>query len=136
MILITGATGTNGRELIQQLTIAGQRVRAMVRDPKKATELQGNNVEIVAGDFSNPASVEDALRGAEKAFLLTPVAEGFADWQRNFIAAAQRAKIRHLVKFSGMGATRDSGSELMRMHAETDELLRKSGVPFTILQPN
>jgi uncharacterized protein YbjT (DUF2867 family) len=74
--------------------------------------------------------------GVEKAFLLTPIAERFVQWQKDFIEAARRAKIRHLVKFSGMGAHARSARELLRLHAETDEVLRSSGVPFTILQPN
>jgi uncharacterized protein YbjT (DUF2867 family) len=72
----------------------------------------------------------------DKAFLLTPVAEHFTQWQRVFIEASQRAEVRHLVKFSGMGADLRGESELLRLHAETDEVLRNSGVPFTILQPN
>ena len=45
-------------------------------------------------------------------------------------------QIKHLVKFSGMGADSHSPSELLKLHAETDDILRSSGVPFTILQPN
>ena len=136
MILITGATGNNGQELIRQLTQMGQRVRALVRKPAEAAKLDGSNLEVVAGDFDLPETLEVALQGAEKAFLLTPVAERFVQWQKGFIQAAQRAKIKHLVKFSGMGADARSASELLRLHAQTDDVLRRSGVPFTILQPN
>ena len=136
MILITGATGNNGKELIRQLTAMGQRVRALVRKPAEAAKLDGPNLEVAAGDFEHPETLEAALQGVEKAFLLTPVAERFVQWQKDFIEAAQRAKIRHLVKFSGMGADPHTASELLRLHAETDNLLRRSGVPFTILQPN
>jgi uncharacterized protein YbjT (DUF2867 family) len=136
VILITGATGNNGKELIRQLTAMGQRVRALVRKPAEAAKLDGPNLEVATGDFEHPETLEAALQGVEKAFLLTPVAERFVQWQKDFIEAAQRAKIRHLVKFSGMGADPHTASELLRLHAETDNLLRRSGVPFTILQPN
>ena len=136
MILITGATGNNGQELIRQLTAMGQSVRALVRKPAEAAKLDGSNIEVVAGDFDLPETLETALQGVEKAFLLTPVAERFVQWQKDFIQAAQRAKIKHLVKFSGMGAHARSASLLLKLHAETDEVLRSSGVPFTILQPN
>ena len=136
MILITGATGNNGRELVRQLVAAGQRVRALVRNPAKAAELNGPNVELAVGDFDHPATLDAALRGVDKAFLLTPVAEHFAEWQSAFIEAAQRAELKHLVKFSGMGADSNAKVELLRLHGETDNLLRNSGVPFTILQPN
>jgi len=135
-ILITGATGTNGSELIRQLTASGQRVRALVRNPARAGNLAGPNVELAAGDFDRPETLDAALRGIDKAFLLTPVAEHFVEWQTTFIRAAQRAGVKHLVKFSGMGAGPQAGSELLRLHHQTDEVLRNSGVPFTILQPN
>jgi uncharacterized protein YbjT (DUF2867 family) len=136
MILITGATGTNGRELVQQLAASGQQVRAMVRNPAKAANLKFPKVELFAGDFDQPASLDAALKGSDKAFLLCPVDERSVKWQSAFIEAAKRAGLRHLVKFSGMGAEPKSPSELLRMHDQTDELLRKSGLPFTILQPN
>jgi uncharacterized protein YbjT (DUF2867 family) len=136
MILITGATGNNGQELIRQLAAMGQSIRALVRKPAEAAKLDGSNIEVVAGDFDLPQTLATALQGVEKAFLLTPVAERFVQWQKDFIQAAQRAKIKHLVKFSGMGAHARSASLLLRLHAETDEVLRSSGVPFTILQPN
>lgn len=136
MILITGATGNNGQELIRQLTAMGQRVRALIRKPAEAAKLDGSNIEVAAGDFDQPETLEAALQGVEKAFLLTPVAERFVQWQKDFIEAAQRANVKHLVKFSGMGADSLSPSELLKLHAETDDILRSSGVPFTILQPN
>jgi len=136
VILITGATGNNGQELIRQLTALGHRIRALARKPGEAAKLGGSNIEVAPGDFDLPQTLESALQGVEKAFLLTPVAERFVQWQRDFIEAAQRAKIKHLVKFSGMGAHARSASELLKLHAETDEILRSSGVPFTILQPN
>ena len=133
MILITGATGNNGRELVRQLVAAGQRVRALVRNPAKAADHKGPNVELAVGDFDQPATLDAALRDVEKAFLLTPVAEHFVEWQSAFIEAAQRAEVKHLVKFSGMGADSNAKVELLRLHGETDNLLRNSGVPFTIL---
>ena len=134
MILITGANGNNGQELIRQLTAMGQRVRALVRKPAGAAT--GSHIELAVGDFDLPETLEAALQGVEKAFLLTPVAEHFVQWQKGFIEAAQRANVKHLVKFSGMGADASSASELLRLHAKTDDILRNSGVPFTILQPN
>jgi len=136
MILVTGATGNNGQELVRQLTTLGQRVRALVRDASDSAKLKGLNLELATGDFDQPRTLEAALQGVEKAFLLTPVAERFVQWQRDFLGAAHRAGVKHLVKFSGMGADARSQSELLRLHNQTDELLRKSGVPFTILQPN
>jgi len=136
MILVTGATGNNGQELVRQLTALGQRVRALVRNPSEAAKLKSPNLELAVGDFDRPETLHSALRGADQAFLLTPVAERSDQWQKDFIEAARRAGVKHLVKFSGMGAGFDTKSELLRLHYQTDLILRKSGIPFTILQPN
>ncbi len=136
MLLITGATGNNGRELVRQLTALGQPVRVLVRKPADAAHFKGPAVEVAMGDFDQPATLDAALQGVDKAFLLTPVAERAVHWQKAFIEAARRAKVKHLVKFSGMGADARTGPELLRLHGETDDLLRNSGVPFTILRPN
>jgi uncharacterized protein YbjT (DUF2867 family) len=93
MILITGATGNNGQELVRQLSKMGQRVRALARKPAEAVKFNESNIEVVAGDFEQPETLEAALRGVEKAFLLTPVTERFVQWQNDFIEAARRAKV-------------------------------------------
>jgi uncharacterized protein YbjT (DUF2867 family) len=114
----------------------GQKVRALVRNPSEAAKLKGPNVELALGDFDRPETLDAALRGVDQAFLLTPVAERFVQWQKDFIEAARRAGVKHLVKFSGMGAGADTKAELLRLHHQTDVVLRNSGMPFTILQPN
>jgi uncharacterized protein YbjT (DUF2867 family) len=136
MILITGATGNNGQELVRQLTAMGQPVRAFVRNPAEAARLKGPSIEVAVGDFDQPDTLDAALQGVEKAFLLTPVAERSLLWQKAFIEAARRAGVKHVVKFSGMGADSRTAPELLRLHGETDDRLRGSGVSFTILQPN
>jgi len=98
MILITGATGNNGQELVRQLTAMGQRVRAFVRNPAEAARLKGPNIELAVGDFDQPETLDAALQGVEKAFLLTPVAERSVHWQTAFIESARRARVNHVVK--------------------------------------
>ena len=71
MILVTGATGKSGREIVKQLSQAGALVRALVRDPGKAawlTELPG--VEIVQGDLGKSDTLDAAFVGIERALLL------------------------------------------------------------------
>jgi uncharacterized protein YbjT (DUF2867 family) len=136
MILVVGATGTNGREVVSRLAAAGQPVRAMARNPAKAGELRGANVEVVAGDLDDPASLDAAAAGADRAFFLAPVDRRYTGWFRNFLDAAKRAGVSHLVKFSGFGAGVNSPSELMRQHGETDDALANSGLGYTILRPN
>jgi uncharacterized protein YbjT (DUF2867 family) len=135
MILVVGATGTNGREVAVRLAGAGRKVRALVRNPEKAADLSKAGVDLVRGDLDDPASLATALRGVERAFVVTAVDPRCVGWFRNFFEAAKRAGTRHVVKFSGMGAD-DAGAEILRQHGESDTMLATSGVPYTILRPN
>ncbi|MGL5808302.1 MAG: NAD(P)H-binding protein, partial [Xenococcaceae cyanobacterium] len=67
MILITGATGSNGTEIVKRLATRNVRVRAMVRNRASAIALP--NVEVVEGDFDRPETLLAALTGVERAFL-------------------------------------------------------------------
>jgi uncharacterized protein YbjT (DUF2867 family) len=136
MILVVGATGTNGREVVRRLVAAGQRVRALVRTPAKARDLRGEGVELVQGDLDDSGSLDAALAGLERAFFVAAVDQRYVGWFGNFLAAALRAGSPHVIKFSGLGATIDSPAELVRQHGETDQALIDSGLPYTILRPN
>ncbi len=136
MILVVGATGTNGREVVRCLVAAGQRVRAMVRNPSKAGDLRSENVELAEGDLDDPGSLDAVLVGVERAFFVSAVDRRYVAWFGNFLTSAQRSGSPHVVKFSGMGAGIDSPSEILRQHGETDEALADSGLPYTILRPN
>ncbi len=135
MILVVGASGTNGRQVVERLVALGKPVRALVRNPGKESGF-GAGVEVVAGDLDQPASLDTALRGVTDVFLLTPVDQRAVRWGNDFIAAAQRVGGIHIVKFSGMGATPDAGCEILRQHAQIDETLIASGLPWTIIRPN
>lgn len=69
MILVTGATGSNGTEIIQRLAARNIPVRAMVRN--RASNLAIPNVELVEGNFDRPETLQSALTGIKRAFLLT-----------------------------------------------------------------
>jgi len=71
MILVTGATGSNGNEIVQRLAERNVLVRAMVRDRTKAKNIAVSNVEVIEGDFDHPETLQSALAGVKRAFLLT-----------------------------------------------------------------
>jgi uncharacterized protein YbjT (DUF2867 family) len=135
MILVIGASGTNGREVVSRLAARGLPVRAMVRNPANAEALRLPGVEVVGGNLDDASSLDLALSGVDRAFYLSPVDQRTVRWFDGFLAAAKRSGTRHIVKFSGMGASPDSKSVLMRDHGVTDETLKASGLPFTILKP-
>ena len=105
MILVTGATGSNGTELLKLLSARGVPARAMVRSTDKAgavAKLPG--VEIVAGDFDDDASLDRALHGVERAFLLTNSTDRAEARQMSFVAATKRGGVRHILKLSQFAA--------------------------------
>lgn len=135
-ILIVGATGTNGQALLKQLSGQGFGVRALVRSITKAADLACEHVELIQGDLANPASLVPALEGMEKAYIVTGIHRDTVKWFDGFYTAAKSAGVRHVVKFSALGASLDSPSTLMRQHGETDRRLTSSGISYTILRPN
>ena len=135
MILVTGATGTNGRALLRELAQRGACVRAMLRTVDAAEDLP-KGVEPIAGDFDDAASLEKALSGVERAFLLTPSTEHAEERQKRFVEIAARVGVRHVVKLSQFAASVDSPVRFLRYHAAVEEALRDSGMAWTFLRPN
>lgn len=136
MILITGATGTNGRPLVELLKQQGAPLRLMVRDKAKAEKLGGPSVELIEGDLDAPDTLEEALKGIETAFLLPPFVPDAVEMQRNFIEAAKSAGVKRIVKFSVLGADSNGSIAITKWHGEAEELLKNSGLQWTILRPN
>lgn len=134
LILVTGATGTVGAEVVKQLAEAGQRVRALVRDPAKAKF--GSAVEIVAADLSKPETLGPAFAGVDKAFVASNGLD-IATLEANAFDAARRAGVKHVVKLSGRHLDADfmQGTPLARNQSASEERLRTLGVAWTILRP-
>ena len=137
MILVTGATGKSGREIVKQLSSAGARVQALVRNPEKAAEIAAlAGVEIVAGDLGRPETLDAALVGMERVLLLSSPNPDSVREQGNLIAAATRAAVPpHVVKFSAVGADAGAPEGIMKWHGQTEEQLKASGLAYTILRP-
>jgi len=136
MILVTGATGTVGRETVRRLLESGARVRALVRNPGKAEDLRALGAEIARGDLSDPPTLDPALNGIERAFLCTTYDPRQVELQGNFVEAAERTGIGHLVKVSSSGTRPDSLVTVSRWHAETERRIRTGSLPWTFLRPN
>lgn len=136
MILLTGATGTSGSEIAKQLSAAGSHFRALVRDRRNAGPLSGLNVELVEGDLGKPETLTKLLEGIDHALLLSSPDERQVEFQGNFIEAAKRAGVSHVVKFSAIGAAPDSISKFLRWHAQTERQLEQSGMGYTLLRPS
>src|SRR6266851_3556791 len=135
MILVTGATGLNGGVLVRLLSARGVPVRALVRNPTRATALASlPNVEVVEGDMAHPATLAAPLRGVERAMLISSSDPAMLEVQSNFIEAARNAGVKHVVKLSGIMPELDSPFRFARMHGEIERRLEASGMAFTHLR--
>ena len=132
MIVLIGGGSRTGREIIRLLKADGTPARAMVRSAGSG----GEGADTVVGDLARPATLEAAMAGADKVFLLAPAHHDEAAWYRNAIDAAARVGVRHLVVSSILGADPASDVRFLRHHGLADAHLRESGVPWTILRPN
>ncbi len=101
MILVIGATGTIGKDVVKGLKAKGAQVRAMVHGPEKATAAREPGVEYVTGDLEKPETVTAALQGVEKAFLLSPENPQMPELHAKFAAAANLACSSGICEFSG-----------------------------------
>lgn len=136
MILITGANGSNGSELVKLLAARNVPVRAMVRNVSRADALSSPSVEVVEGDFDAPETLSAALSGVERAFLLTPSSERAQEQQLAFVEAAKQSGVKHIVKLSQLDADTNSSARFLRYHAAVEQAIQASGMAYTFLRPN
>jgi uncharacterized protein YbjT (DUF2867 family) len=132
MLLITGATGHVGVELVRDLDARGAAVRVLIRDPARAAVLP-QRVERVVGDLDAPATLAPAFAGVERLFLLVPGVG--VQHTAHAIAAAKAAHVRHVVLLSSFLAIGDPIPAMGRWHHEREQLIRASGIPATFLRP-
>ena len=136
MILVTGATGSNGSELLKRLSTLGVTVRAMVRSTSRRPNHLPRGVELATADFDDDGSIARALEGIERAFLVTNSSERAEEQQLRFVERARAAGVRHIVYLSQLHALRDSPVRFLHYHAVVEEAIASSGMTFTHLRPN
>jgi uncharacterized protein YbjT (DUF2867 family) len=137
MILITGATGNVGSELVKKLSARGEKVRAFVRSRSRTNALALPGVAFAEGDFSDFSSFLPALAGVDRLFLLIPSSADVEKQQKEFVDAAQKKGVRHIVYLSQLGADEHSPKgRFQRYHGAVEKHIRRSGIPFTFLRPN
>jgi uncharacterized protein YbjT (DUF2867 family) len=135
-ILVTGATGNTGSTLLQALAKRGARVRAMVRDQAGGARLRDTSAAIVVGNFDDPRSIEAALEGVTRAYLVTPSSPDAEAQQVRFVELAALVGVEHLVKLSQLAADEASPVRFLRYHAAVERRIRELGIGFTFLRPN
>jgi len=134
MILATGASGNLGGCVLQSLLRHKQPVRALYRTEKDAANVPAG-VEPVIADFADRDAMKRALQGIDKVFLVCAPIPQLVELESNTIQACQQAGIHHLVLNSALGAGTFQSS-FPSWHRQVEEVLTRSGLPYTILRPN
>ena len=132
MILVTGATGTVGREVVGLLVAGGHKTRVLVRDPAKARF--DKKVEVAVGDLDKPDTLARAAEGAERVFALASGPQ-LAAQQGSLAQAAKRAGAKHIVKLSVLGVDSGLKNAIVEWHTDAEKRLRESGLAWTFVQP-
>jgi NADH dehydrogenase len=144
MILIAGGTSRLGTSVIPRLLEHGLRLRILTRNPERARQRWGDDVEIVQGDVRDPATLAPAAQGVE---TVISAIHGFAgegnvsprtiDWEGNInlIRAAEGAGVSHFILVSIVGASADHPMELFRMKYQAESALQRSSLAWTIIRP-
>ncbi len=132
-ILVIGATGTIGQQVVSQLLDAGTRVRAMSRNPGAAN--LPPNVDVVRGDLSDAASLESSLDGVETVFLVWTAPPAAAEAAINTIAK----RARRIVYLSAPHKTPhpffQQPNAVAAMHLNNERLIEASGLQWTFIRP-
>jgi len=135
MILITGAAGTVGSEVVKQLQKTGAKFRAGYASEAKAAEARAKGIDAVVANYADAQSLDAALAGVDKLFLLAGGAPNQTELELNVVAAAKRAGVKHIVKLSVWGAEGEAFS-FAKVHRPVEKAIEKSGATWTHLRPN
>jgi uncharacterized protein YbjT (DUF2867 family) len=138
-ILITGATGKVGSSLLMHLDnldTGNIDLRALVHDESKAQSIEDQGIEVVVGDFLEPETLGPALEGVSTVFLATPIHPEQITQASNVIEAAKESgNGPRIVRLSVHQASHQAPTRISRQHAEIEDTLASSGLPYALLRP-
>lgn len=130
MILITGATGNVGSEIVRKLVEEGHQLRVLSRDPEQASRFP-KSVEFVCGDLEKPETLKAPLDGIEKAYLLAHPID-LPAITRKFLKVARDTGVKHIVLNS---SDMPPKTKIGGWHLEAENELKASGLLWTMLRP-
>jgi uncharacterized protein YbjT (DUF2867 family) len=145
-VLVTGGTGFVGPHVVHALRARETHVRALVRDPARATRLTAWGVELATGDVTDPGSLRAACEGVDAIVHLVAIIRGrpvdfervMAQGTRNAVAAAQEAGVRRFVLASALGLDERSKDAVPYFAAkwEMERAVKESGLEHVIFRPS
>jgi len=134
MILVTGASGSVGREVLLAVMKTGKPVKAMYRGAEDSRNAPSGIATVIA-DFADKESLRKALQGIETAFLVCSPIPQLVELESNVIEVAMQTGVRHIVLNSALGAG-DYPKSFPLWHRQVEDKLKASGLRHTILRPN
>lgn len=134
MILITGASGTVGRYVLDEVRKSGMPHRALYRNLKDAAKAP-SGTETSIGDFANPDSLRAALTGVDQVYVVCSPIPALTELEGNVIDACVSCGVKNVVLNSALGAG-DYNKSFPAWHRVVEDKLRASGLGYTILRPN
>ncbi len=144
-VLVTGATGTVGSEVVKQIVSTSSSdhnnivIRADLHSQDKANKFKhyDKTVSTVNMDYNNPVTIADALNEVDKIFILTLPSPKMTDIYSNLVKEIRkRDSINHEVKLSSMTAETGLETTIGRIHREEEKIIEESGIPYTFLRPS
>jgi uncharacterized protein YbjT (DUF2867 family) len=134
MILVTGASGTIGKEVLAAVARSGQKHRAMYRSKEDAAKAP-TGTETVIADFANSVSLAAALQGVDSVYLVCSPIPDLVQLEGNMITASHSAGVRRIVLNSALGAG-DFPKSFPSWHRKVEEHLKSTKLAYCILRPN
>lgn len=134
MIVVTGATGLAGSEVVRALLGRGRAVRVLARDRERAQSLFGDTVDVAQGDLADRRSVQAAFDGAEQVFLSCADDPRRVGWETGAIDVAAACGVGRIVKLSSIEAEPGSPVAFWDWHGRVERHLAASGVPAVVLR--
>lgn len=147
-VLLTGGTGFVGRAVLRHLLAAGHTIRVLARDEKIARARLPESdapVEVHQGDVTVPATLTGAADGCDAVIHLVGIISEFGEVTferlhteatRHMVAAAQTAGVNRFIQMSALGTRANAASRYHQTKWAAEELVRQSGLNFTILRPS
>jgi uncharacterized protein YbjT (DUF2867 family) len=136
VILVTGSTGRIGQDVAFGLVLADVQFRVLIHNGTGAEWVHWSNIETMMGDYAKTDTLVPALDGVTAAFLISRQTPDQVALETNFIEAAARAGVKHVVKVSMLGAAPDATCRFQTRHHAIETALLASGMRATILRPN
>ena len=136
MILITGATGKTGSATAKSLGEKGETFRALIRNEEKKEELESLGGEVVIGSIENTEVVNQSMQGVKTVLVLLPNSESQLALEKQLVDSAKQAGVERIVKMSSIEATPDATSPIPKLHLESEEYIKQSGLAWTMIKPN